>query len=365
MSEFKVSQANLSDISRKYSGAISKTGMVRTIPLRVNTNLSIARQSGGDISIIKKNINVCIGEINRLYTDLIALRNGIEAVRTESEEADRNAKRVFKPFSFGSFVRRLIDMLKELLDEDNSIVTAANNIVSKLKEWSDQTEENQVIYVDSQVEPVVLILNDPYPDEPGTVHEIERVTIDDVQPNSTAHEEKSYSYTDNNGVTHLVIPGIGDIALNEYSEGSVYPNDFTVTIDGKSVYLAGAQCLGFARYVHEKIYGDHNIHNNSNFIRTKYSINGGQLTAEEAKKLITAGGVGAHIRTYNKDGYSDGDNGKWGHSQVVTEITEDGFTIIDANSDGDGTVRIKHYTWEEYVTTGFGRNGIYYIENKK
>lgn len=182
MSEFKVSQADLSDVSRKYSGAISKTGMVRTIPLRVNTNLSISRQSGGDISIIKQNINICIGEINRLYTDLIALRNGIEAVRTESEEADRNAKRVFKPFSFGSFVRRLIDMLKELLDEDNSIVTATNNIVSKLKEWSEQAEDNQVIYVSPEVEPIIIVLNDPYPSDSGTI-DIERVTTDDVQPN--------------------------------------------------------------------------------------------------------------------------------------------------------------------------------------
>jgi len=210
MSEFKVSQADLSDVSRKYSSAISKTGVTKTIPLRVNTNLSIARQSSRDISIIKQNISICTGEIDRLYMDLIALRNGIEAVRMESEEADRNAKRVFKPFSFGSFIRRLIDRLKELLDDDNSIITTTNNIVSKLREWSEQTEENQVIYVDSQVEPVVLVLNDPYPEEPGTVHEIERVTTDDVDTNDDYGDVINDSTLGFNGNNYKLADGVAE-----------------------------------------------------------------------------------------------------------------------------------------------------------
>ena len=86
---------------------------------------------------------------------MLALRNGIEAVKTESEEANRNVKRVFKPFSFGSFIKRLIDRLKGFLDDDNSMFTTANNIFSKLKEWFDETENNNVTKIKSNVEPIV------------------------------------------------------------------------------------------------------------------------------------------------------------------------------------------------------------------
>lgn len=181
MSKFKVSQADLSDISRKYSSAVSSVSSAKIRPASVNRYLTLTKQSSLDISTIKHNISYCSNEINALYSDLIALRNGIEAVRTESEEADRNAKRVFKPFPFSSFVDKVIEMLKEIFNGKDPITTTINNITSKLKEWSDQSDNNQVEKSESEVETIVYVLNPPSYD-PNEIQDIPVVDSDDVKP---------------------------------------------------------------------------------------------------------------------------------------------------------------------------------------
>ena len=164
------------------------------------------------------------------------------------------------------------------------------------------------------------------------------------------------SYVVEDNVIKIYVPGIGYISLYEYPVDSKYPNSYTVVINGVSTYLAGAQCLGFARYVHEKMYGDHHINGeNDSFTRTYYNIARGTLNAGTFKQLIMQSGVGAHIRTNAKTA------GGWGHSMIVPGITEEGLTIIDANGDGNGTVAAKTYTWDEYMLW-WGNRGIEYIE---
>lgn len=362
MSEFKISQAELSDIAKKYNDIILRAGMLRTIPKRVNDVLQVTKQSSKDISIIQQNINTCSREIEQLSTDLVALRCGIQAVQTGAAEADRNVKKIFRPFSFGSFIRRYIQRGKDVLNGDDAINAAADQILSQLRVWFTEKQPAPIL-IDPSEEPVIIVLNPSTGSDTIEVVEIEVVTTEDFVPSSAVHDNAGTVYADENGITHLVIGGM-DTALTEYPVGSIYPNLFKIKIDGEYVDLGGAQCLGFARYVHTKMYGSyHNPwwNDDAGAIKRKtHAIPSGEMNAELAKQLITEGGVGAHIRTYNKNGL-DG-NGSYGHSQIVTDITENGFSVIDANGSGDGMVCVHTYTWDEYLRS-FGKYGIHYIEN--
>lgn len=367
MSEFKVNQAELSAIAKKYDSVIMRAGMLRTIPKRVNDGLQITKQSSKDITIIQKNINTCSRELDQLCKDLVILRSGIQAVKTGAAEADRNVKNIFKTFTFSSFIKRYLEKAKSVLHEDDVINTFTEHILSQLQVWFAEKQPAPIM-IDPSEEPVIIILNPS--SKPDTIEkvyteqvEIEQVTTEDFVPSSAVHDNAGTVYTDENGITHLVIGGM-DTALTEYPVGSVYPNLYKIKINGEYVDLGGAQCLGFARYVHTKMYGSyHNPWGNDDagaIKRKTHAIPSGEMTAELAKQLITEGGVGAHIRTYNKNGLDA--NGSYGHSQIVTDITENGFSVIDANGSGNGMVCVHTYTWDQYMKN-FGKNGIHYIEN--
>ena len=89
---------------------------------------------------------------------------------------------IFQPFAIESLLKKIIDRMKIMLGgKDDSIITITNNIVSKLKEWSEQTNNNQVEKSESEVEPIVIILNPPSYD-PNEIQEIPVVDSNDVQP---------------------------------------------------------------------------------------------------------------------------------------------------------------------------------------
>lgn len=80
-------------------------------------------------------------------------------------------------------------------------------------------------------------------------------------------------------------------------------------------------------------------------------LQGGRLTTSKLKNAVTAAGVGAHIRT----------NGNQ-HSLAVIGVTDSGFTVTDANSDGRLTIKVRTYTWSSYVNSTYGKRGIAYIK---
>lgn len=158
------------------------------------------------------------------------------------------------------------------------------------------------------------------------------------------------SCTVKNNVIYLSgFPNAKSVSLDEYPVDSVYPNEYEVMIDGKSVYLGGAQCMGFVRYVQYKMYGESDLVNAESF---EDILGGNALSAEQLKEgttlkdIITKAGPGAHIRTGNKQ-----------HSMMVTEITDEGFGIIHANGNGDGKVKVETFTWDDYNKT-WGKRGI-------
>ena len=130
------------------------------------------------------------------------------------------------------------------------------------------------------------------------------------------------------------------------------------TYNGKA--LGAVQCYGFARYVQTKLYGVNSYNAPSKFYKLAGSnVASGTLTAAKIKSLVQTAGVGAHIRT----------NGSQ-HSMIITNITNDGFTIIQCNGSnnqeysGYYACRIGSYTytWNSYVNSTYGQRGLSFIE---
>lgn len=171
----------------------------------------------------------------------------------------------------------------------------------------------------------------------------------------------SYEIGSDNILYLYDFPGAYDVELYEYPIGSIYENGHNKVIDGVSYYLGANECFGFACYMQCKLYGANQKQNPECFVDILDGnvIPDGQLTAEKAKELITEAGVGAHIRTAGSQ-----------HSMIVIDITEDGFTILDANGVGTyNKIDVRTVTWQKYIDgnmkngrpSGYGSRGITYI----
>lgn len=162
--------------------------------------------------------------------------------------------------------------------------------------------------------------------------------------NSNTNNASTYSVSGN-------LLTVNGVALTEYRIGSRYTSSRYATVNGKSVDMYGWQCCGFARYVAQKLYGCHDKNAPSKFRDVSGTVSAGNLNANKLKSLVTSAGVGAHVRTGGRN-----------HSMVIIGVTNNNFTIVDANSDGKNTIRVKTYTWSEYMNCTYGKRGLLYIK---
>ena len=144
---------------------------------------------------------------------------------------------------------------------------------------------------------------------------------------------------------------VNGVAMTDYTIGGKYTNSYYATINGKRVYMAGSQCCGYARYIAYKLFGCHDKSAPGKFKDVSVYVSAGRLTAQKIKSAVTEAGIGAHIRT----------NGSQ-HSMSIIGVTDSGFTVTDANSDGRNTIKVTSYTWDSYVNGKYGKRGILYIK---
>lgn len=168
--------------------------------------------------------------------------------------------------------------------------------------------------------------------------------------NTSVKTSTSKSYSISNNI--LTVKGI---KMSEYPVGSKYSSNYRANVNGKSVNVGAGLCFGYARYIQMKLYGSCWYKNQKAFPNLEGSENV-YPSADGYKKLITAAGVGAHIRT------NVCSSSGWGHSMIVIDITSDGFTVADANAKGTNIVDVRTYTWKEYSKSQFGKAGLEYIE---
>lgn len=132
--------------------------------------------------------------------------------------------------------------------------------------------------------------------------------------------------------------------------------DFTINgkvINEDSIEPQGTDgCVKYAKKMYEIIWG---VEYNNKFIgdsATGYNMLC-ELSGEERKitpvtawRYISQAAVGAVIRTDDTDTSADGDGGN-GHSLIIVEITQDGFTALEHWSSKGGVT--QEYTWEEFA----------------
>jgi predicted small lipoprotein YifL len=172
--------------------------------------------------------------------------------------------------------------------------------------------------------------------------------------------------------------------LHEYPIGTKFPDPsdktsetFKLTIDGDTVAMGSMQCQAYARYIQYKLYGKTDYTASSEFRNVIRDITGsntipdGTLTKDLLKEVITAAGPGTHIRTDQTPVLDDYGNVVYNskgeivytsrHSMFVVQVDEEGFTILEANWDNTMTIRQHYYTWDTYMSSGFAKRGLKFV----
>ena len=159
----------------------------------------------------------------------------------------------------------------------------------------------------------------------------------------------------------------GTATCSEYKIGSTFytynskgtskttgGNLLYVKIGSKYKYVAGAQCLAYARYIQEKLYGVNDGTNSGKF-KSVGSLSASKMNASRLKSLIQKGGRGAHLRTGGRH-----------HSFIILKTTDSYFTVVDANGTaGAAKIGKKSFTYEEYAKGGWGKRGIDFLNVRK
>lgn len=107
----------------------------------------------------------------------------------------------------------------------------------------------------------------------------------------------------------------------------------------------GYQCFAYAQSVYYYLFGE--IAGSADRSYTKSEV---VLRAKDKllyREMLGAGiGCGAYFRTTNNADYSY--NSSYGHSFILLSYDADTVTILEGNSDYQGLVAIRTFTWEEF-----------------
>ena len=164
--------------------------------------------------------------------------------------------------------------------------------------------------------------------------------------------------------------------LHEYPIGGKFPDPsgetyttFKLTIDGETVSMGSMQCMAYARYIQFKLYGKTDYTSGKDFYNVlkdftgSGNVPGGTLTKDLLKEVITAAGPGAHIRTETtmlRNKYGELVESSR-HSMFVVQVDDEGFTILDANSDNEMTIRMQYFTWQDYMDDIYAIRGLKFV----
>lgn len=122
------------------------------------------------------------------------------------------------------------------------------------------------------------------------------------------------------------------------------------------------ECWAYANNFYNKIWGQYfsNSFNDSDNYLNKLSDSELTLTVEHLKEYVSKAALGSCLRICNSD-YLHGSDG-WGHSQIIVQKDNDGFTVFEGGLTAYPYCREKYYTWSEYISTGWLGGTYSYIK---
>lgn len=144
----------------------------------------------------------------------------------------------------------------------------------------------------------------------------------------------------------------------------------TYTINGVNVRYdnfssSKDECWAYANNFYNKIWGQRFnalFNDSANSLR---NLNDSELTLtqEHLKKYVSNAPLGSVLRICSSD-YLHGSDG-WGHSQIIVQKDNNGFTVFEGGLSASPYCREKYYTWSEYCNTGWLGGTYGYIKYVK
>ena len=153
------------------------------------------------------------------------------------------------------------------------------------------------------------------------------------------------------------------VPMSALAATTYYINGVAVRYDDFS--SSPNECWVYANNIYNKIWG-HNFTNSfsdgENSLRN-LSDSELTLTAAHLKAYVSNAAIGSCLRICNGE-YLHGSDG-WGHSQIIVQKDDSGFTVFEGGLSSYPYCREKYYTWNEYVNTGWLGGTYSYIKYVK
>ena len=153
------------------------------------------------------------------------------------------------------------------------------------------------------------------------------------------------------------------VPMSALAATTYYINGVSVRYDDFS--SSPNECWVYANNIYNKIWG-HNFTNSfsdsENSLRD-LSDSELTLTAAHLKAYVSNAAIGSCLRICNGE-YLHGSDG-WGHSQIIVQKDDSGFTVFEGGLSNYPYCREKYYTWNEYVNTGWLGGTYSYIKYVK
>ncbi len=131
-------------------------------------------------------------------------------------------------------------------------------------------------------------------------------------------------------------------------EGNAYTiNGVTVRYD--DFPSTSGRCWTYAKLMYEAIWGcsfNSDFQDETNLLRDRQDDEL-TLTPEHLKEYVTMAPLGSTLRICNRD-YLHGNDG-WGHSQIIVQKDEEGFTVLEGGMAASPYCREHYYTWKEFT----------------
>ncbi len=125
-------------------------------------------------------------------------------------------------------------------------------------------------------------------------------------------------------------------------------------INGKTVHYddfasSPDECWAYANNVYNKIWGQWFSNSFGDMNNSLRELSDSQLTLTSAhlKAYVSNAKLGSVIRICNSE-YLHGTDG-WGHSQIIVQKDNNGFTVFEGGLSASPYCREKYYTWSSYL----------------
>ena len=147
----------------------------------------------------------------------------------------------------------------------------------------------------------------------------------------------------------LIVSAVPQLAQNADAASTYRING--VNVHYTNFATSPNECWMYANNFYYRIWGTYfanNFDDPSNMLRN-LSDSDLKLTASHLKAYVTSAKPGAVLRIC--DAYYLHSHDGWGHSQLIVQIDDKGFTVFEGGLGTYPYCREKYYTWSEYVNT--------------